>query len=82
MLERQQRGYAICTTARTGSTLLCEALRSTCALGNPFEFFYPDPRWRTLGPAYTSFSAIPLESTVLALVDLKNRFRIAGRRYQ
>jgi LPS sulfotransferase NodH len=33
------RGYAICTEARSGSTLLCRLLRSTGLLGQPTEFF-------------------------------------------
>lgn len=45
------RSYLICTTPRTGSTLLTDALRGTGAAGNPDEFFdpYPDNEnyWRT-----------------------------------
>jgi len=47
------KGYVVCTTARTGSTLLCEAAIRTGVLGRPFEFFNPsrtrDDHW----PAYT-----------------------------
>lgn len=33
------RGYAICCTRRSGSTLLCQALTSTGVLGRPREWF-------------------------------------------
>lgn len=33
------RGYAICTSARTGSNYLCELLLSTGVLGRPREYF-------------------------------------------
>jgi trehalose 2-sulfotransferase len=36
-----ERGYVICGYARTGSTLLAHALRSTDKLGNPQEYFNP-----------------------------------------
>lgn len=32
--------YLVCSTARTGSTLLCEALRDTGIAGRPGEYFY------------------------------------------
>jgi len=34
----------ICATPRSGSTLLCEALRNTGLAGNPDEYFHFD-RW-------------------------------------
>ena len=34
----------ICATPRSGSTLLCEALRNTGLAGNPDEYFHVD-RW-------------------------------------
>src|ERR1700721_4777560 len=33
------RAYLICATPRTGSYLLCDALRSTGLAGNPTEYF-------------------------------------------
>src|SRR5579864_1896392 len=36
------RGYAICAVARSGTTYLCELLRSTGLLGRPTEIFSPD----------------------------------------
>jgi len=33
------RGYAICTSSRSGSTLLCQYLSSTGLLGHPLEYF-------------------------------------------
>lgn len=48
------RGYAICTSPRTGSNLLCFLLSSTGQLGNPREYFnfvgrrqYDDPNYPT-----------------------------------
>jgi trehalose 2-sulfotransferase len=34
-----QRGYAICTSPRSGSNLLCQYLASTGRLGKPLEYF-------------------------------------------
>jgi trehalose 2-sulfotransferase len=34
-----ERGYLICTTPRSGSTYLCDLLRTTGKLGKPHEFF-------------------------------------------
>lgn len=35
----QPRGYLLCATPRTGSTLLCSLLESTGVLGNPQSYF-------------------------------------------
>lgn len=34
-----RRSYLVCSTPRSGSTLLCEGLRATGALGTPTEYF-------------------------------------------
>ncbi len=47
------KGYVVCTTARTGSTLLCEAAIRTGVLGRPFEFFNPSRTRDAHWPAYT-----------------------------
>jgi LPS sulfotransferase NodH len=55
MAERSDpanRGYAICTSGRSGSNLLCQYLSSTGMLGNPLEYFNGSGR-RLLGyPEY------------------------------
>jgi trehalose 2-sulfotransferase len=55
MAERSHlaiRGYAICTSGRSGSNLLCQYLSSTGVLGNPLEYFNGSGR-RLLGyPEY------------------------------
>jgi LPS sulfotransferase NodH len=55
MTERSgpaNRGYAICTSGRSGSNLLCQYLSSTGMLGNPLEYFNGSGR-RLLGyPEY------------------------------
>jgi LPS sulfotransferase NodH len=55
MIERANpanRGYAICTSGRSGSNLLCQYLSSTGMLGNPLEYFNGGGR-RLLGyPEY------------------------------
>jgi trehalose 2-sulfotransferase len=55
MTERSDpanRGYAICTSGRSGSNLLCQYLSSTGMLGNPLEYFNGSGR-RLLGyPEY------------------------------
>jgi LPS sulfotransferase NodH len=51
MTERSDpanRGYAICTSGRSGSNLLCQYLSSTGVLGNPLEYFNGSGR-RLLG---------------------------------
>jgi trehalose 2-sulfotransferase len=40
------RSYLVCATPRSGSTLLCEALRETGVAGNPLEFFEAVPATR------------------------------------
>jgi LPS sulfotransferase NodH len=44
---RPTLSYFVCTTPRTGSNLLCEALRNTGMAGNPEEYFWDDalPAW-------------------------------------
>jgi trehalose 2-sulfotransferase len=37
--RRADRGYAICTSGRSGSNLLCQYLSSTGLLGHPLEYF-------------------------------------------
>jgi LPS sulfotransferase NodH len=50
--DRADRGYAICTSGRSGSNLLCQYLSSTGVLGHPLEYFNGGGR-RTLGcPEY------------------------------
>src|SRR5688572_4396682 len=52
-VERPTISYFICATPRSGSTLLCEALRNTGLAGNPDEYFGPmhvkrwDDAWET-----------------------------------
>jgi LPS sulfotransferase NodH len=55
MTERSDpanRGYAICTSGRSGSNLLCQYLSSTGILGNPLEYFNGSGRRRLGYPAY------------------------------
>ena len=47
-----RRGYAICTTIRSGSTWLAELLASTGALGRPAEYFSTRFQKRLLSPRY------------------------------
>jgi trehalose 2-sulfotransferase len=52
------RGYAICTSARSGSNLLCQYLSSTAVLGHPLEYFNVVGR-RLMG--YPNFPEQPAE---------------------
>ena len=55
------RGYAICTSGRTGSNLLCQYLASTGVLGHPLEYFNGAGR-RLLGfPDYPDEPAKQIE---------------------
>lgn len=45
MTTRPQRSLLICTTPRTGSWLLCEALAAAGCCGVPEEYFRPDWLW-------------------------------------
>lgn len=47
-----RRGYAICTTPRSGSNLLCQYLTSTGRLGNPLEYFNAPARRALNDPCY------------------------------
>lgn len=46
------RGYAVCTTPRSGSNLLCQYLESTGRLGRPREYFNVGGRRYWDDPAY------------------------------
>ncbi len=46
------RGYAICTTGRSGSNWLCEVLASTATLGVPLEYFNATARRKWTDPHY------------------------------
>src|SRR5690348_1964487 len=46
MAQEALRGYAICTTARSGSNYVSQLLASTCRLGRAEEYFYADARRR------------------------------------
>jgi trehalose 2-sulfotransferase len=56
--QTANRGYAICTSARSGSNLLCQYLSSTGLLGHPLEYFNASGR-RLLG--YPDFPGKPAE---------------------
>ena len=49
-MTRVHTSYLVCTTARSGSTLLCEALKSTGLAGAPGEFFGSNPTWTGIQP--------------------------------
>src|SRR6201991_2549603 len=38
-MTQPNRSYLVCATPRSGSTLLCEALKSTGVAGRPEEYF-------------------------------------------
>src|SRR3954452_15582546 len=46
------RGYAICTSPRSGSNLLCQILSSTGVLGHPLEYFNTSGRRAYTDPAF------------------------------
>ena len=56
-IEHSTISYLICATPRSGSTLLCEALRNTGLAGNPDEYFGPmhvkrwNENWKTKSKA-------------------------------
>jgi LPS sulfotransferase NodH len=37
--------YLLCATPRTGSNILCEALRATRVVGGPDDYFWSPPVW-------------------------------------
>lgn len=39
MVSRKPKSYVLCTTPRTGSTLLCSLLKATCVVGYPESYF-------------------------------------------
>jgi len=51
-MRQELRGYAICTTGRTGSNWLCALLSSTGALGRPREYFNCEARRQFDDPDY------------------------------
>jgi trehalose 2-sulfotransferase len=58
------RGYAICTTPRSGSNYLCELLTSTRSLGRPLEYFNPQGRRALETPDYPDDRALQLQRIV------------------
>ena len=52
-MANEIKSYLICATPRSGSSLLCEALRNTGLAGKPDEYFGPmhverwNERWQT-----------------------------------
>ena len=47
-MSAPRASYLVCATARSGSSLLCEALNDTGIAGRPWEYFYDvhEPMWR------------------------------------
>jgi LPS sulfotransferase NodH len=45
---RPHTSYLVCATPRSGSFLLCEALKNTALAGQPEEYFWRDdePAWK------------------------------------
>lgn len=60
--------YLICATQRSGSTLLCEALRNTGLAGCPDEYFWRDnvEKWRRAwkSRSYSAYLAHVIEHTI------------------
>ncbi|RYC32091.1 hypothetical protein D3273_10210 [Lichenibacterium minor] len=52
MPDAARRGYAVCTTIRSGSTWLAELLAGTGRLGRPAEYFSTKFQKRVLGAGY------------------------------
>jgi LPS sulfotransferase NodH len=65
---RPHISYLICATHRTGSTLLCEALKNTCLAGRPEEYFWCgyEPRWSEIWGSrnYTDYLTRAVEWTM------------------
>lgn len=59
-----RRGYAICTTPRSGSNLLCQYLTSTGVLGRPLEYFNGMARRALEDPGYPDEPALQLHRIV------------------
>jgi LPS sulfotransferase NodH len=68
----EQRGYAICTSARSGSNWLCYLLSSTGHLGNPREYFNCEARRQFDDPAYPAEAAEQF-SRILTMGATPNR---------
>lgn len=66
------RGYAICTSGRTGSNWLCFLLSSTGQLGNPREYFNCEARRQFDDPNYPAEPAEQFRR-ILTMVATPNR---------
>jgi LPS sulfotransferase NodH len=66
------RGYAICTSARSGSNWLCYLLSSTGHLGNPREYFNCEARRQFDDPSYPAEPAEQF-SRILTMGATPNR---------
>jgi len=76
---RPQTSYFVCATPRSGSTLLCEALRNTGIAGRPEEYFggpkrtrtseeQNEPSWQNLIPVWSALQGVSTYSDYLSRV--------------
>ena len=66
-LQPPRAPYLVCSTPRSGSSLLCDALALTGRMGAPIEYFNPDhrralsERWG-ISPQLASYATRPLRT--------------------
>lgn len=60
--------YIVCTTPRSGSTLLCEALNRTGMAGRPEEYFVPDSRVSIDPPVWRQWDTAPFAEYLARVV--------------
>ena len=72
--------YLICSTPRTGSSLLCDALTATGVAGRPEEYF--QFRARTGYPRRLALADIPVPSRILTVCDIYDALTASDRPYK
>lgn len=73
-MKQPRKSYFLCSTPRSGSTLLCHALQQTGKLGAPDEFFSPDSEARWGAEPDALIRQLIAERTVNGVFGIKAHF--------
>lgn len=73
-MKQPEKSYFLCSTPRSGSTVLCYALQQTGKLGSPDEFFSPDSEDRWGAEPDAVIRQLITERTVNGVFGIKAHF--------
>lgn len=69
-MKQPHTSYLVCFTARSGSTLLCEALVNTGLAGRPEEYFLPGSQVRFQTPVWNEWTDLPLADYLGRILEI------------